>query len=154
MSKIEEKIENLVEEPINKLGYKIYDVMYVKEGKDNYLKIFIDNNIGITLEDCEKVNNEITEILDTANYIKEQYFLEISSPGIERVIRKEKHLKENINQEVYIKTFLAIPENNEKEIIGVLKNFNEDYIEIQLDEKIIKIDKKNIALMKKNYNWE
>ena len=60
MSKIEEKVEELVTKPINELGYRVYDVMYVKEGKDNYLRIFIDNDTGISLDDCEKVNNAIT----------------------------------------------------------------------------------------------
>ena len=96
LSKIEEKVEELVTKPINELGYRVYDVMYVKEGKDNYLRIFIDNDTGISLDDCEKVNNAITDMLDEANYIKEQYFLEISSPGVERVIRKNKHLQDNL----------------------------------------------------------
>ena len=88
MSKIEEKIEELVTKPIENIGYRVYDVMYVKEGKDNYLRIFIDNDKGISLDDCEKVNNEITDMLDESNIIKDQYFLEISSPGVERHIRK------------------------------------------------------------------
>ena len=61
LSKIEEKVEELVTKPINELGYRVYDVMYVKEGKDNYLRIFIDNDTGISLDDCEKVNNAITK---------------------------------------------------------------------------------------------
>ena len=70
LSKIEEKVEELVTKPINELGYRVYDVMYVKEGKDNYLRIFIDNDTGISLDDCEKVNNAITDMLDEADYIK------------------------------------------------------------------------------------
>ena len=77
---IEEKIEALILKPITKLGYDIYDVEYAKEGKDYFLRIYIDNENGINIEDCEKVNNEITDLLDKADYIKEQYFLEISSP--------------------------------------------------------------------------
>ena len=72
MSKIEEKIEELVTKPIENIGYRVYDVMYVKEGKDNYLRIFIDNDKGISLDDCEKVNNEITDMLDESNIIKDQ----------------------------------------------------------------------------------
>ena len=81
MSKIEEKIEELVTKPIENIGYRVYDVMYVKEGKDNYLRIFIDNDKGISLDDCEKVNNEITDMLDESNIIKDQYFLEIYTSG-------------------------------------------------------------------------
>ena len=94
MSRLEEKIEELVTKPINDLGYRVYDVIYAKEVKDNYLRIFIDNNAGISLDDCEKVNDAITDMLDEANYIKDQYFLEISSPGVERHIRKDSQLEE------------------------------------------------------------
>ncbi len=158
MSKVEEKVEELVTKTINDLGYDIYDVMYVKEGKDNYLRIFIDNSEGISLEDCEKVNNAITDMLDDANYIKDQYFLEISSPGIERHIRKEKHLQQSIGEDVYVKTFDIIPNLKSKEITGVLKEFDENSILIELDndtenENIVKIDRKNIALMKRIYKW-
>lgn len=79
MTKLESKIESLILEPIERLGYELYDVEYVKEGKDYFLRIFIESNQGISLEDCEKVNNEITDLLDEADYIKEQYFLEVSS---------------------------------------------------------------------------
>ena len=158
MSKVEEKVEELVTKTINDLGYDVYDVMYVKEGKDNYLRIFIDNSEGISLEDCEKVNNAITDMLDDANYIKDQYFLEISSPGIERHIRKEKHLQQSIGEDVYVKTFDIIPNLKSKEITGVLKAFDENSILIELDndtenENIVKIDRKNIALMKRIYKW-
>lgn len=79
MTNIESKVEELIVKPIEKLGYELYDVEYVKEGKDYFLRIYIDSNKGISLDDCEKVNNEITDLLDSADYIKEQYFLEVSS---------------------------------------------------------------------------
>ena len=115
---IEEKVEQLIEKTINELGYKLYDVEYAKEGKDYFLRIFIDKNEGIDLNDCEKVNDTVNPILDAADYIKEQYFLEISSPGIERTLRKDKHLKQNIGEKVEIKLFKPI--NKQKNIIGIL----------------------------------
>ena len=153
MSKIEESVEKLVTDPINKLGYRLYDVMYVKEGKDNYLRIFIDNDKGISLGDCEKVNNAITNMLDEANYIKEQYYLEVSSPGVERHIRKDSHLKSNIREEIFVKTFISIPETNSKELTGILKQFDENTITVESEGKDIKIERKNITLIKKVYNW-
>lgn len=108
MANIEEKVENLVKPYIEKLGYQLYDVEYAKEAKDYFLRIYIDSKKGINLEDCEKVTHEIEDILDKEDYIKTEYFLEVSSPGIERVIRKEKHLEENIGKEVEIKLFKAI----------------------------------------------
>ena len=103
MANIEEKVEKLVEPIIEKIGYELYDVEYAKEGKNYFLRIFIDNEKGIDLNDCEKVNDSITDILDKENYIKEQYFLEISSPGIERVLRKDKHLEQNIGKDINVK---------------------------------------------------
>jgi len=153
LANAEEKIEELVTKPINELGYEVYDVMYVKEGKDNFLRIFIDNDKGISLDDCEKVNNAITDMLDEVNYIKEQYFLEISSPGVERLIRKEKHLENNINEEVYVKTYTAIPNLNIKEITGALIGFDKDKIFIEINQNKVEIERKNVALMKKVYKW-
>ena len=79
MVNIEEKVESLIKAKIEDLGYELYDVEYSKEGKDYYLRIFIENEKGITLNDCEAVNNAITDLLDDADYIKDQYFLEVSS---------------------------------------------------------------------------
>lgn len=80
MASIEEKVTSLLQDKISELGYELYDVEYAKEGKNYFLRIFIDKENGIDLEDCEKVNNGIMDLLDEADYIKEQYFLEVSSP--------------------------------------------------------------------------
>lgn len=150
MANIEKKIENLTSKTITDLGYDLYDVEYVKEGKDYFLRIYIDSQKGIDLDDCEKVSNAITEILDKEDYIKEQYFLEVSSPGVERVLRKEKHLKDNIENEVQIKLFK--PLDGQKQYKGILKDFNNDYITI-LNNQELKIDRKNISQIKTVYNW-
>ena len=108
MANIEEKVENLLGGIIQDLGYELYDVIYEKEANDYYLRIFIDKPEGIDLNDCEKVNNAITDKLDEADYIKEQYFLEVSSPGLERILRKEKHLETNLGKEVVLHLFKPI----------------------------------------------
>lgn len=153
MAKIEEKIEELVTKPITDLGYRVYDVMYVKEGKDNFLRIFIDNDKGISLDDCEKVNDAITDMLDEANLIKDQYFLEISSPGVERNIRKDKHFEESIGKEVNIKLFKPL-ENKEKEITGILKDFDKETVKIETDKnEEITIPRNNISSIKWAFKW-
>ena len=153
MASIEEKVEKLVKPIIENLGYELYDVEYAKEGKNYYLRIFIDNEKGIDLNDCEKVNDSITDILDEENYLKEQYFLEVSSPGIERVLRKEEHLKKSIGEEINIKLFKKDEKGN-KEYLGRLKDFNQNEIIIEQEEKEIKIERKNIAQIKTVYNWD
>ena len=149
MASIEEKVEALVKEKIENIGYELYDVEYAKEGKNYFLRIFINKPEGIDLEDCEKVNNEINDILDTADYIKEQYFLEVSSPGIERVLKKDRHLEQNIGKEVQIKLFKK-DNQGRKEIQGTLKAFDTEYIILEDD---VKIERKNISQIKTIYNW-
>ena len=152
MAKIEEKVEQLVKDPIEKLGYSLYDVEYVKEGPEYYLRIYIDKESGIDLNDCEKVSNEINEILDKADYIKEQYYLEVSSPGIERKLRKDQHLEQNISKNVEIKLFKK-DNNGKKEYTGKLKAFNQEEIIIIETDKEITIERKNIAQIKTIYEW-
>ncbi|MBR2241612.1 MAG: ribosome maturation factor RimP [Clostridia bacterium] len=153
MASIEERVETLVEKSIEALGYQLYDVQYAKEGKDYFLRIFIENPNGqISLEDCEKVNNEIEEMLDTADYIKEQYFLEVSSTGVEKIIRKDKHLQENIGEYINIKLFKPI--NNCKEFIGILKKYDDEIIYVEVNGDIIELERKNISLIKKYYDWD
>ena len=152
MAKIEEKVENIIRKNIEELGYELYDVEYVKEAKDYFLRIYIDSKKGIDLNDCEKVSNNITELLDKEDLIPEQYFLEVSSPGIERVLKKEKHLSDNIGNEVQIKLFK--PFEGQKQYKGILKGFDETKIEIvNQNEEQINIDRKNISQIKTVYNW-
>ena len=151
MANIEKKIEDLLKETIERIGYELYDVKYEKEGKDYYLRIFIDKENGIDLNDCEKVSQEINEILDKADYIKEQYYLEVSSPGIERILRKDEHLEKNIGKEIEIKQFKK-DEQGKKEYQGILKKFDKDFIYIENNEEK-KIDRKNIAQIKTIYHY-
>ena len=86
LANIEERVKKLIKGKIEDLGYELYDVEYVKEGKNYFLRVYIDKKDGIDLNDCEKVNDGINELLDEADYIKEQYFLEVSSPGTSTAI--------------------------------------------------------------------
>ena len=151
MASIEERVEKLVIDTIQKLGYELYDVQYVKEGKDYFLRIFIDQSKGIDLNDCEKVSNAINDLLDEADYIKEPYFLEVSSPGVERILRKEKHLEANLGNLVEIKLFKPI--EKKKVIQGILKQFDAQTITLELTKQMIQIERKNIAVIKTVYEW-
>ena len=152
MAKIEEKVENLIENKIQELGYSLYDVEYVKEGKDYYLRIYIENEKGISLDDCELVSNNITELLDKEDYIKEQYFLEVSSTGIERVLKKDKHLQSNLGVKVQVKLFK--PLNKQKQIEGILKSFDEANIVIETDSQELSIERQNIGQIKTIFEWK
>lgn len=153
MASIEERVEKLLQPIIEKIGYDLYDVEYAKEGKNYFLRIFIDKPEGIDLEDCEKVSNEINGLLDEADYIKEQYFLEVSSPGIERILKKDRHLEQNKGKEIQVKLFQK-DEKGKKEYQGELKEFTEEGITIILEEaEERKIERKNIAQIKTIYHW-
>ena len=153
MASIEERVENLLQKKIEELGYKLYDVQYVKEGQNYFLRVYIEKENGsIDLNDCEKVNDGINDLLDTADYIKEQYFLEVSSTGVEKVLRKDKHLAENIGVEVEVNLFKPI--NKQKEFVGILENFNDDEITLKVQENEIKLNRKDISQIKTIYNWD
>lgn len=152
MASIEERVENLIKSKVEDLGYELYDVQYSKEGKDYFLRVFIDKEQGIDLEDCEKISNEINPLLDEADYIKEMYFLEVSSPGIERILRKEKHFEVAKEKEVEVKLFKPI--EKQKDFVGVLKNWDNDNIYLEIEEKEMQIERKNISLMKLKFNWD
>lgn len=161
LTKLEEKVEKLLKGMIESLGYELYDVEYVKEGKNYFLRIYIDKPEGIDLNDCEKVNDAISDRLDEANYIKEPYFLEVSSPGVERVLRKDKHLEQNMGEEIEIKLFKK-DENGKKEYQGILKNFDEDKIILEQIKQgkeepnqvqNVEIERKDIAHIKTIYHW-
>lgn len=147
MANIEEKVENLVKKTINDLGYELYDVLYVKEGPDKFLRIVIDNEKGIDLNDCEKVNDAIKEMIDEKDYIKEQYFLEISSPGIERLLRKDWQLKKYIGSPIQVKQFKK-DELGNKDYIGILKKVEDKKINIEVENKQLELDRKNISQIK------
>lgn len=152
MASIEERVESLIKSKVENLGYELYDVQYAKEGKDYFLRVFIDKQEGIDLSDCEKISNEINPLLDEADYIKEMYFLEVSSPGVERILRKEKHFEKAKGKEVEIKLFKPI--EKQKEFVGILKKWDENMVNLQIEENEIEIERKNISLMKLKYNWE
>lgn len=143
---VETRLEGLLEPIINGLGYILYDVQYLKEGKDYYLRVTIDKEGGISIEDCENVNNAIDEPLDNENIIQDSYFLEVSSPGIERLLRKPWHYEKQIGNNINIRLFKAI--NKSKEFTGILREYNEENLKLEIDGKLTIFDLKDIAVAK------
>ena len=148
---IETRVEELLKSIIENIGYELYDVRYEKEGKDYYLRIIIDKPEGIDINDCENVNNAINDILDEADYIKDQYFLEVSSPGLERVLRKDRHFEKQIGNEISLKFFKPI--NIQKELNVILEEYNNGELTIKVDDETLKINLKDIAIAKTVFNW-
>ena len=143
----EEKTEKLLEPIAEKANVEIYDVEYVKEGSDFYLRCYIDKEGGVTIDDCELVSRALSEQLDAEDFVEDAYILEVSSPGLGRVLKKEKHLQKGIGEEVEVKTYK--PVNGQKDFSGVLKAFDRDQITIQPEngEEMV-LERKDIAVIK------
>ena len=157
MANIEDRVESLIKDKIQELGYNLYDVQYVKEGQNYFLRVFIEKpNGNIDLNDCEKVNDGINDLLDKADYIKEQYFLEVSSTGVEKILRKDKHLEENVGNEIQINLFKSIEIDGKKvkEISGILLAFDNDRITIEINKNKLELERKNISQIKTVFDWE
>lgn len=110
-------------------GVEIYDVEYVKEGSDYYLRAYIEKEGGVNILDCENVSRALSEALDAEDFIPDAYILEVSSPGLGRTLKKDKHLKWSIGEEVEIKLFKAVDKC--KEFSGILTAFDKDTITIE-----------------------
>ncbi len=146
MPKIEETVENAVKSACVDTGVSIYDVEYVKEGQDYVLRIFIDKDGGVNIEDCENFTNAVNPVLDALDPIKEAYILEVSSPGIERRLRRDEHFTASLGKEVEVK--LYAPLDGKKVLQGTLTNATKDMITVVCEKNEYQIEKKRIASCK------
>lgn len=128
----EAKTEALLQPIVDANGLEIYDVEFVKEGNEFYLRAFIDKPDGVSIQDCELVSRAMSELLDQEDFISEGYIFEVSSPGLGRTLKKDRHLERSIGEEVEIKTYKPI--EKQKEFVGILKTFTKDTITIQTNE--------------------
>jgi len=142
----ESKTEELLKPIVEANQVEIYDVEYVKEGSDFYLRIYIDKEGGVNINDCENVSRAFSEVLDREDYIDEAYILEVSSPGLGRTLKKDKHLEKSIGQEVEIKTYKPIDKC--KEFSGILESFDEKSITISDDGKELVFQRSDVALIR------
>jgi len=136
-------VRGLLEGEINAMGYRVWDVEYVKEGATWYLRITIDSDNGIDINDCEKVHRAIDPLLDEADPIQDAYYLEVSSPGIERELRTDEHITLSIGSKVEAKLFSQ--KNGRKSYTGILESFDEGGIVILENEEKVVLEKSEIA---------
>ena len=148
------RVKELIEGTINELGYVLWDVEYVKEGAEWYLRITIDNENGININDCEKVHMTVSPMLDEADPIENSYRLEVSSPGIERDLKNKMHYQACIGCEVEVRLFTAF--EGRKVINGILVKFDEvnNTFEIEENGNSIILDKNLVSKIKTVYNFE
>ena len=143
MSKIEDSLERLAEPICREFGTYVYETEYKKEGGSYYLRLFIDKDEGVTIEDCENVSRALNPLLDTEDLVKEAYIFEVSSPGMDRVLSRPWHFEKVMGEDIDIKLFA--PLNGKKEICGILRSFEGNTICIDSDGENLLIEKKLAA---------
>lgn len=142
----EEFTEKLVNPILIECKVELYDIEYVKEGSDYYLRVFIDKEGGVTIDDCENVSRALSDKLDEKDYINEAYILEVSSPGLGRTLKKDKHFEKSIGEIVDIKLYEAI--DGQKEFSGALVSFDKENLTIAIDDKDITLKRSMISVVK------
>ena len=148
----ETRTEELLKPIVESAGVEIYDVEYVKEGSDFYLRCYIDRDGGVNIQDCETVSRALSDQLDAEDYIEDAYILEVSSPGLGRPLKKEKDYIRSMGKEVEIRTYRAI--NREKEFYGILSAYDENTVTIKTEDGTeMTFEKSDIALIRLAFDF-
>lgn len=143
----EQRTEKLLLPIMERNSFELVDVEYVKEGSSYYLRAYIDKTGGITIDDCELVSRELSDLLDAEDFIPDAYFLEVCSPGLGRQLKKDKDLQRSIGMQVEVKLFKA--EEKQKEFAGSLESFDGEHLVLRISENETKeFLRTNIAVIK------
>ena len=143
----EKKAEALILPIINKNNYELVDVEFVREGSNWFLRAYVDKEGGFSVNDCEKVSREFSDLLDKEDFIEESYILEIISPGLGRPLKKDKDFERSIGEEVEVKLYKAFEE--QKEFSGTLEAYDAQTVTLGFEDDTKKtFEKKNIALIR------
>ena len=146
-------VKKIAEPLAEELGYFLWDVEYIKEGADMYLRITIDSEEGITIEDCEKMHRAIDPLLDEADPIEDAYHLEVSSPGIERDLKTDMQINACEGWDVEVR--LYAPVDGAKSYLGVLCELDEEgNVVIETPNGVRKFPRASVASLKTHYNFE
>lgn len=155
MTKHEEyelKTEKLLEPILKENNFELYDVEYVKEGGNWFLRAFIDKEDGITIDDCELVSRALSDLLDKNDFIPDAYILEVSSPGLGRQLKREKHFQRSIGEEVEVKLYK--PVNKKKEYVGILSAVDQGTLTLELeDHSTITFNRTDIAIVRLTFDF-
>lgn len=142
-----ESVKKICNPLAEELGYELVDVEFLKEGSSYFLKVYLDKPGGINLDDCQKLSHLLSEELDKNDPISVAYYLEVSSPGLDRPLKNDKDLKRNLEKEVDIKLYEAL--DGKKTIEGYLKSYDNNEIIIKTEVgNLISIPREIIALIK------
>ncbi|MGN1142240.1 MAG: ribosome maturation factor RimP [Oliverpabstia sp.] len=148
----EQKAEAIAEPIVSSFGFELVDVEYVKEAGTWYLRLYIDKEGGITIDDCEAVSRLFSDKLDEEDFIDDAYVMEVSSPGLGRPLKKEKDFKRSMGKEVEIRTYRPI--DKQKEFFGILSAYDETHVTITLDDQETRVFQRDeIALIRLAFDF-
>lgn len=146
-SKVEQKIEQMTIPIVEQNNFELVDIEFQKEGSNWYLRIYIDKEEGITIDDCEIVSRQLSKALEKDDPIQQSYILEVSSPGLDRPLKKDEDFVKYRGEIVDIKLYKAI--DKKKEFQGILKGLENGTVTIeQEDGNDISFSKQDIAVVK------
>lgn len=143
---IEKKTEAMLVPILDEFGFYLWDVEYVKEGSDYYLRAYIDKDGGINIDDCVNVSHKLSDALDADDFIEDAYILEVSSPGLGRKLVKDKEFDRSIGKDVDVKFYKPI--DGTKEVTGALKAYSKDTITIVIADDEKSFSRADIASVK------
>lgn len=129
---IEKRTEELIRPILDRLSLSLYDVEYVKEGSDWFLRVYIEKEGGVTVKDCEDVSREMNEKLDLLDYVDGSYIFEVSSPGLTRKLTKDVHFEKSLGKKVELKTFR--PKEDRKSFEGILTDYSDGELTIREED--------------------
>ncbi|HEX4046397.1 MAG TPA: ribosome maturation factor RimP [Elusimicrobiota bacterium] len=136
------EIETLIAPLVEQEGGEIVDLQWRREGHQWILRLFIDKPDGVTLDDCAYYSDRVGAFLDEKNAIEQSYVLEISSPGLDRVIKKDKDFEKFAGK--HVKLRIKIAENGQRRFAGILKGLQEDKVAVQVGETLKTFDRRNV----------
>lgn len=144
--KVEDIVFNIANPIVSRYNFELVDIEYLKEGPDWYLRVFIDKEGGITIDDCQVVSEELSDKLDEVDPIDHGYIFEVSSPGIDRPLKTERDYEKNIGKLLEVKFYK--PYEGKKIIEGILKEYSQENVTIDVNGVTLVLNKELIALMK------
>ena len=143
MANIKQTVLPLAQEAAEMCDVSLWDLEFVKEGSEYYLRLYIDSENGITIDDCERVSRTIDPMLDEADPIEQAYNLEVSSSGVFREVKTNEHYNLSIGQMMLFKLYTQL--NGSKELYGILKSFDDNQVTIEVNDTDVSVERKNIA---------
>lgn len=140
---IAQSVTELVEPVIREEGLELVDVEYKKEGQGWYLRIYIDKKGGVTVDDCQKVSRRIEDMIEIDEIVNSAYILEVSSPGLDRPLKKEKDFLRSLGKKIRVTTYS--PVNNQRNFVGIIKDLSNETLYLEVNEAPIAIPLATIA---------